>query len=456
MTSLVAVYLLSSRAASNTTECPLSCANQFRSLPGIVLSCITTIFLCIWVALHLNVPEPVDTRGLNRLCQFRTWIKWFFGCNIVPVVVTLLFPEWVLGIAVLQFTKATQLAKQIGCTRQQGFFIIMGGFHLFKRSQGYQIGSGGGGGGEACSPVRESAVEGGDGRSGHTASNQTINVEEAFGEPVHPLDEFDVWRLIKAGKLLLPTFAELQDKCKSDGLAKFLVIAQTLWFITQCIARKINNLQLTELEVVTLGYTLLTLSMYVAWWDKPYRVTFPVRVYEPLPRRTKEQERLKRKTKGLNFLEMVVGYAIGTQGGHVDLRSVKHVPMFHSGYSGMDDVSNLVAPVTTIIVGMLFGAVHFLAWSSPFPTIHVQYLWRFATMIIAVMPFAAVLGLFFAALIVDQCFGAARLLVLPLLLFPLIYFIGRGITIVIALKTLAGLPIDAYRDMEWSSFFPHI
>lgn len=50
--------------------------------------------------------------------------------------------------------------------------------------------------------------------------------EEEFGEPVHPLDEVDVCHLIKAGKLRLPTSAELEDKCKSDGLAKFLVLVQ--------------------------------------------------------------------------------------------------------------------------------------------------------------------------------------------------------------------------------------
>ncbi|CCA76918.1 hypothetical protein PIIN_10901 [Serendipita indica DSM 11827] len=43
-----------------------------------------------------------------------------------------------------------------------------------------------------------------------------------------------------------------------------------------------------------------------------------------------------------------------------------------------------------------------------------------------------------------------------LFLLPPLYFIGRGITIVLALMTLATLPLDAYRDVAWSDFFPHI
>lgn len=37
--------------------------------------------------------------------------------------------------------------------------------------------------------------------------------------------------------MTLPSEAEILDRSKSDSLAKAIVIIQTLWFATQCIAR---------------------------------------------------------------------------------------------------------------------------------------------------------------------------------------------------------------------------
>ncbi|CCA77148.1 hypothetical protein PIIN_11131 [Serendipita indica DSM 11827] len=193
--------------------------------------------------------------------------------------------------------------------------------------------------------------------------------------------------------------------------------------------------------------------MYVVWWDKPYRVAFPVRVYGTLPERTEEQEWLMLKS---DWSEMVVQYASGTQGAFVELRSVKRVPMFHSGYiKGELNVRELAGAMTTIIVGTLFGAVHFLGWSSPFPSSHMQFLWRFATIVMTAVPLAAVILTFFMALI-EVIFDLDNSFIYSLFLLPPLYLAGRGITIVLALVTLASLPLEAYRDVEWSDFFPHI
>ncbi|CCA71381.1 hypothetical protein PIIN_05320 [Serendipita indica DSM 11827] len=368
-------------------------------------------------------------------------------------------------MAVLQFAKATKLTMKIlelengktKATRQHGFFILMSGFHLFKRDRTLfpnKIEENGRE--EARLLGKESAVEAGDSQCDHTPNERRINVVEEVGNPVHPLDEFDVFRLIEAGKLCLPPSTEPQDRCKSDGLAKFLFVVQTLWFIAQFIARKVSKLPLTKLEVITLGYTLLTVAMYIAWWDKPYRVTSPIRVYETLPECTKKQEELKRGMEETGFVSMAIWYAAGAQGGYIDLRSVRGVPLFHSGYIGKE-FSDLSSLLTTIIVGTLFGAVHFLAWSSPFPSTHMQFLWRFATIVMTAVPSTTIVITLFGVPIgeyVSKILGA--LILFSLFLLPPLYFVGRGITIVLALVTLATLPLDAYRDVEWSDFFPHI
>ncbi|CCA73624.1 hypothetical protein PIIN_07577 [Serendipita indica DSM 11827] len=471
MALAVAAYSLSVRASqdvpSNRGESLPSCADQHRSLPGIVFTCLTTIFLCIWSSVHINVPEPVDTRGLNSFKRLKIWIKLFVRRNVVPVIIALVFPEWVLGMAVLQFTRATQLAKKIGmmrdlvllsindrfslgATRRQGFFILMGGFHLFGGGQVQSVNKARTNIGYSNHPLELV------GESHHAPPEKKRNgIEEEFGKPLHPLDEFDVCHCIDTGKLLLPTSAELDDKCKRDGLARFVVVLQTLWFLAQCALRKFRKLSITELEIITLGYILLTMLMNVAWWDKPYWVKFPVRVYETLPERTNEQKVLKKKMEKVNPFGLPIAYAIGIQGEYVDLRGMKRVPMFHSGYVGAGNYfSKSVGAQATIIGGMLFAAVHFLAWSSSVPPDRTQYLWRLGTILMIIVPPATVIALCYAALI-DPCIGllVGTLLIISL---PLCYWIGRGMTILVTVKTLKSLPIGTYRGLEWFAFFPHI
>ena len=93
---------------------------------------------------------------------------------------------------------------------------------------------------------------------------------------VHPLTYKDIVSMLKNKRLLLPTEQELQNQSKSDGLAKTLVLLQTLWFVAQCIARRVENLPTTELEIVTLAYTAMYVGIFIAWWDKPRNVNCPI------------------------------------------------------------------------------------------------------------------------------------------------------------------------------------
>src|SRR5277367_4368063 len=97
---------------------------------------------------------------------------------------------------------------------------------------------------------------------------------------VHPLRYNDVIPMLDNKTLSLPTKQELENQSKSDGLAKTLVLLQTLWFVAQCIARRVEKLPTTELEIVTLAYTAIYVGIFIAWWDKPRNVDCPIRVFQ--------------------------------------------------------------------------------------------------------------------------------------------------------------------------------
>jgi hypothetical protein len=74
--------------------------------------------------------------------------------------------------------------------------------------------------------------------------------------------------------------AEIEDKSKSDAISKAFVVLQTGWFVTQCVARGIQGLPITELELATVAFAALNFVMYLLWWEKPLNVQRGVRVYK--------------------------------------------------------------------------------------------------------------------------------------------------------------------------------
>jgi hypothetical protein len=58
-----------------------------------------------------------------------------------------------------------------------------------------------------------------------------------------------------------------------------IALGQTLWFITQCLGRRAQHLDLTLVELLTLSLAVLNGVMYFLWWNKPLDVRCPLRVY---------------------------------------------------------------------------------------------------------------------------------------------------------------------------------
>jgi hypothetical protein len=81
--------------------------------------------------------------------------------------------------------------------------------------------------------------------------------------------------LAKAGLLPTLTSDSVEDKSKADALAKMLVLVQTGWFLVQCVARLIQGLPLTLLELHTVTHIFCALGMYIIWFKKPYNVNSP-------------------------------------------------------------------------------------------------------------------------------------------------------------------------------------
>ncbi|KDQ49501.1 hypothetical protein JAAARDRAFT_165572 [Jaapia argillacea MUCL 33604] len=200
-----------------------------RTMVGVISSCLTTIFACTWVAIHPNIPARYETSLEITLRRIRI------------MVMALITPELVIVWAMRQWVIAGRIAKKYKerkWTRTHGFFVLMGGFMLVNDK----------------------------------------------GKPVRPLILDDLDKLDDS-EFPQITEVEVQDKSKRDTLSKALIMVQTAWFILQCISRPFAHLPITEIEIVTLAFTVLNLATYAMWWSKPADVRCPYHVRQnPKPK----------------------------------------------------------------------------------------------------------------------------------------------------------------------------
>ncbi|KAI0043362.1 hypothetical protein FA95DRAFT_1498730 [Auriscalpium vulgare] len=379
--------------------------NNCRTTSNIVLSCLATIFACVWTAVHRNIPRP-STDARSQILNFLDMGK--------VVLVTLLVPEWVLAWAVRQYQNARNITQELELrcsptriaewTLRHGFFISMGGFHYYKN-----------------------------------------------GRPIHPLTAYDVLGHVLDGEIIPPTDDEIQAMAQADGLSKGLAVLQTLWFVIQCAARRAENIPITQIEVMTLAYTSITLAMYMAWWSKPLNVGGPIRFAGQLA-----EGWVGHREKGfLHYVNLV----IGDQDYEVDMRSVPRVPAF---YGGPTDFEHIRADAVSLFAAMIFGAIHCIAWRYAFPSHTEAIIWRVSSVAITAFPGLVCLYLVWELSPygdISRVFYVKDNIVLMIAVtipFAAVYVLSRLILLTLAFTTLRALPATAYQSIQWTHFIPHL
>ena len=248
-----------------------------RTIWNIVWSCLVTIFSCTWVAMHPNVPclKKWEANGWIERCIWNPLLS--FTKHRLPLFIcVLLVPEYVLAWSIRQYLVAQKIAKsefelnvkflsiaiilsksllEQGWSIMHGFFIVMGGFHLFEH-----------------------------GSVKTTNNNEAILHEDDI--PLHPLTTnnlftYDIFHQSTIREdinfsFTVPTEEEIKDRGKSNWLTKSLVLLQTSWFMMQCIAHAIEHLPITHLKIMTLAYVAMNFVIYIFWWNKPLNINRPI------------------------------------------------------------------------------------------------------------------------------------------------------------------------------------
>ncbi|KAF4616681.1 hypothetical protein D9613_008814 [Agrocybe pediades] len=154
--------------------------------------------------------------------------------------------------------------------------------------------------------------------------------------------------------------------------------------------------------------------------------------------------------------------------------SVDQALMFHA-YNppkpGLDDIRKDMfwGHVLLVLVCLIFGGVHLLAWFSNFPSYTEHLLWRICGVAITVLPM--IYG--FPVLILRVALRpgpsgrrdtqsvqiAKRMVALinPIqLAIPPLYFIARLFLLIEMMISFRNLPSSAFVNVSWTTYFPHV
>ncbi|KAF1955233.1 hypothetical protein CC80DRAFT_90362 [Byssothecium circinans] len=213
-----------------------------RGTWDIIVSCVLTLTVCVWSALHLNVPTEGSTLAERNKRRGRWILLGIFA------------PELVVSTAFAQFLTASWLKREI--KKDVEFRKKEGPDPAWSSEQQLR---------EWTITQCYFAVMGG----------VRIETGECIDRITLSLTAEGLRMLSFLGRLPDVPETTIMDKSKADGLAKLLVVFQAGWMIIQTIARVNQKLPVTLLEINTMGHVICAFALYALWWSKPLDIKDP-------------------------------------------------------------------------------------------------------------------------------------------------------------------------------------
>jgi hypothetical protein len=394
---LVTLYKIpSAYASTGPSEPSFVPTPSGRGTIDLITSCVFTLSLCAWTAIHLNVPR----QGMSFWRRFVRKLGWALTAAVIP--------EFVLCLALNQFAEARRASKlrniassnvdpiattavnhpHAHCSKsrqdlnsanpeqwtlEHGYFALMGGFVLHSKY-----------------------------------------TEEMSGKTV-TLD--GVLRFAELGILPNVSRSFIRERSKSNLLAKGLVCFQVSWMLIQTLARKIAGLPVTLLELNTLAHVGCAVAMYAAWWFKPQDVVEPVIIdVADCPACNKLLDQ--------SSLDIFLGY-----------KSANLDNLF---------ADSELTKVFLVVLNLCYGGIHAAAWNAHFPSVVEQNFWRAAACSVFLQSFwlAVVWGFDLESDVT--------------ILTSSLFIVARLFLITEAFISVRSLPIGADNTVSWSNFLPHI
>lgn len=284
------------------------------------------------------------------------------------------------------------------------------------------------------------------------------------------------------------------DKSKADRLIKTLVCLQVCWLMLNVVARAIQKLGITTIELATVSIVFCTIGTFFCWLHKPADVKTPIK----LPCRFSTAEILlgagdaakkPYRMTPMDFVDNLGPSWSANAMAFVGLRSgpqQRPLPRFTNDRFPHVRKIRQVSLITVTLFGV---GIHIFGWNFEFPSHAERIVWRAASLVMflsaAIFWGAEVLAGWHRdqvwELLVTTIFHPSQLKDLKEVrarrppraqptpeTFPLplecgasvtmwiMYLIARGYVLIEMFAGLRVLPRSAYTCVEWADFLPHV
>lgn len=392
-----------------------------RGTLDIIWTCVFTAFISCWAILHPAIPPP----GSSFWYRLRDRLLCLFVGVLAPEA--LVYNALVELLEVRALTRTYSEPQYFGeaWTNSHSFYSLMGGFRAY------------------CRPDSESEW-----RSVH------INAQVIY--QLVSTQQLDKEQILSE--------ADIQDKGKSDAMIKIVAMVQVLGFTFQCVARRIQKLPLTTLEISTLAYVPCALTIQCLWWEKPCDVgeSTLLRGY---------------KTRSSSSALRIQGPI------EESVREYDQYPLRQTIFRTIGHALHRVAPVgmVTGVYFLMYGGIHCAAWNLSFASPWERMAWRVSSLVITFsVPFSWLLNQLLSWIIIYLFKGeedpetlnpavailgrkkSGRVLsVLPISevvqgIGLVLYLLARMYLLVEVFLSLRSLPSSAYSTVNWTAFWPLI
>ncbi|KAI1745580.1 hypothetical protein F4680DRAFT_107899 [Xylaria scruposa] len=409
-----------------------------RGTVDIIYSSLSTIWLCTWTCLCLNVPDRNDSGWRFLLYKFR-WQAF-----------TIFFPEVLVATAAEQWISARQSVsafKALGCehwTIRHSFFADMGGVVLAPRD----------------------------------------------GDKF-PINSYQLAYLVRHEHLAMPRIDldDIRAVNKADGLARAFTLGQMVWFTLSCLGRAANHISLTPLELETLAFILCTIHTFFFWYHKPLdpvrSIVVPLDLtLQQLPIPNLDLDRYSRTPLEVinpppDPRSLIAPFWFGLRCAVEPFERVPNnprrpLPTISNSLSNPPGGVGWGLTIYLILFQIMYYGLHIgVGWLLPFPTTIEFYLWEGASIVdaglIGIFLLALPLGNYFSPQIGAHMFHreASTVLEVANMLppwakftihapFVFVYIIARAVGLASAGSSLRALPTAAFQNVSWSNFLPHI
>lgn len=390
----------------------------------IVWICFTTLFVCVYQVLKLNLPDPRDTHRYPAIIRV---LK-----TLGLALLVLLAPEVALTESIFELADAYKKRK------------------LLNKASGDSV-------------YQWSLI-----RTFHANMGGIVVMQEDGN--LAPVDGATLAKLIKRGHINAKpplTNEEIMDKSKDDAFSKIVAIGQIFYFSIDFLARIIQSTPTSQLELGVASTALYSVMSYIlAWWKpKSIETATVIELQKASPDVTDDsQDRAYEPPEVTALLERVPPRRFKSSG--PDVRDLVRQGSFFSIELGKlgsylrilrsTENQNFPMLVCCLVLSIPPGAIHIAGWNFAFPTAVDTWLWR-SSSIASTGVGPAILFIYLVVAIFNNVRDTISVYIRAVILtLGLTYAAARVLIVVLMIRLLFYLPADAFQATSWSMSIPHI